>query len=251
MSQSLQQASHFFEGNVLRVFMRDGEPWFVAADVCRVLEHSNASMAIRGLDDDEKDALNIPDPIGRLQTATIVNEAGLYSLVLSSRKPEAKRFKRWVTHEVLPSIRKTGSYGAPALDLRNPAQLARVAAQLAELTQELQGKVAELAPKAHWYDAFANADGCYGLMNAGRVLQQKPRKFTDWLRMSGYLHREGGALVPNAAHASKGIFVVRAVKKTTESGEEKAYHQTYITPTGLQYFAQKLGVSLAAEGAAA
>lgn len=91
----------------IRVIERDGEPWFVAADVCRVLEISNTTDALSRLDDDEKARLNLGLPGG---PTNCVNEPGLYSLVLGSRKPEAKAFKRWITHEVIPSIRKTGSY---------------------------------------------------------------------------------------------------------------------------------------------
>lgn len=90
----------------IRVVVRDGEPWFVAADVCRVLELANTSMTLERLDDDERSKFNL----GRQGDAWCVNEPGLYSLVLGSRKPEAKAFKRWITHEVIPSIRKTGGY---------------------------------------------------------------------------------------------------------------------------------------------
>ena len=83
----------------------EGEPWFVAADVCRVLGLGNSSQAIAKLDDDEKSGVIISDPHGREQVTRFISESGLYALVLSSRKPEAKAFKRWITHEV---IRKTG-----------------------------------------------------------------------------------------------------------------------------------------------
>lgn len=98
----------------VRIVIRDGEPWFVAADVCRALELSNPTVALERLDDDEKAKLNLGLPGG---DTNVVSEEGLYTLVLSSRKPEAKKFKRWITHEVIPSIRKTGSYSikpAPA-----------------------------------------------------------------------------------------------------------------------------------------
>ena len=85
----------------------EGEPWFVAADVCRVLGLGNSSQAIAKLDDDEKSGVIISDPHGREQVTRFISESGLYTLVLSSRKPEAKAFKRWITHEV---IRKTGGY---------------------------------------------------------------------------------------------------------------------------------------------
>ena len=94
----------------IHVVMIDDEPWFVAADVCRALEIWNPSQALTRLDDDEKNTLILNEGNRGNPNVTVVNEPGLYTLVLSSRKPEAKKFKRWVTHEVLPSIRKTGSY---------------------------------------------------------------------------------------------------------------------------------------------
>jgi prophage antirepressor-like protein len=101
-----------FESHALRVNLdAAGQPWFVAADVCAALELPDTHKAIARLDDDEKGRNSIPTPGGQ-QDMSVVNESGLYNLVLGSRKPEAKRFKRWITHEVLPSIRKTGSYGS-------------------------------------------------------------------------------------------------------------------------------------------
>lgn len=94
-----------------RIIDRDGEPWFVLADVCRELDIANPRDAASRLDDDEKDGVGITDTIGRTQRQTIINESGLYSLILRSSKPAARRFKKWVTGEVLPSIRKTGGYG--------------------------------------------------------------------------------------------------------------------------------------------
>ena len=86
----------------LRVIEKDGNPWFVASEVCGVLGISNSRDAVAKLDEDEKDGVGITDAIGRVQQNTIINESGLYSIVLTSRKPEAKRFKKWVTSEVLP-----------------------------------------------------------------------------------------------------------------------------------------------------
>lgn len=104
-----------YEGREIRVVKDDqGDPWFVAADVCAVLQLPETHKAVSRLDDDEKDRNSIPTP-GGSQSMTVVSEAGLYNLVLGSRKAEAKRFKRWVTHEVLPAIRKTGSYAVPAM----------------------------------------------------------------------------------------------------------------------------------------
>jgi len=110
-----------FDGNTVRVSVRDyrhddddcseaDETWWMLVDVCKVLEIGNPSDVARRLDDDEKDVIDSIDAIGRSQTMTIINESGLYSVIFESRKPIAKRFKKWVTSQVLPSIRKTGSY---------------------------------------------------------------------------------------------------------------------------------------------
>ena len=93
--------------------MKDGEPWFVAADVCRALKINNSHDAIKRLDDDEKNTVALTDGNRGNPNKTIINEPGLYTLVLGSRKPEAKAFKRWITHEVIPSIRKHGAYMTP------------------------------------------------------------------------------------------------------------------------------------------
>lgn len=94
--------------------MQDGNPWFVVVDVCRVLGLGNSSMAISKLDDDEKSGVIIADPHGREQETRCVSEPGLYSLIIRSRKPQAKEFKRWITHDVIPSIRKHGAYATEA-----------------------------------------------------------------------------------------------------------------------------------------
>lgn len=102
-----------FETHAVRMIMIKNQPWWVAADVCRAMTIANHKDAVSRLDNDEKSVVGISDPHGREQMTTVINEAGLWSLVLSSTKAEAKRFKRWLTHEVLPSIRKTGSYTLP------------------------------------------------------------------------------------------------------------------------------------------
>ncbi len=102
-----------FEEQAVRVIMQGDEPWFVAADVCRVLELGNTSAAVGRLDDDEKGITSV-DTLGGVQQLAIISESGLYALVFTSRKPEAKRFRKWITAEVLPAIRRTGRYEHPA-----------------------------------------------------------------------------------------------------------------------------------------
>ena len=152
----------------VRTVVRDGEPWFVAADVCRALEIDRSQS--RRLDEDEKGVYSIHTP-GGAQDVTIVNEPGLYSLVLRSRKPEAKAFKRWITHEVIPSIRKTGGYIAGENQMSDDELVARALLMLKkklearnlELDQargEIKQKDAQiqrLAPKASYCDLVLQA----------------------------------------------------------------------------------------------
>ena len=119
-----------FDGTPVRTITRDGEPWFVLADVCRVLEHSNPSKAAQALDEDERSSLTLTSgygtsPNGGNPNVTIISEPGLYRLLMRSDKPQAKPFQKWVNAEVLPSIRKTGRYGAfdPMAALNNPATM--------------------------------------------------------------------------------------------------------------------------------
>lgn len=160
----------------VRTVMQGGEPWFVAADVCRALEIGNTAQAASKLDDDEKGIIS-NDTLGGRQNMLAVNEPGLYSLVLGSRKPEAKNFKRWITHEVIPTIRKTGGYVKDSeVFIQNylpfaddtTKQLFRLTLdvvdkqnkQIADQQKELAEKSATIEimePKAGYYDIVINS----------------------------------------------------------------------------------------------
>lgn len=148
-----------FNGNPIRTAVIAGDPWFVAADICGVLELSNRHSSLALLDDDEKGVHSMDTP-GGPQELAVVNEPGMYSLVLRSRKPEAKKFKRWITHEVIPSIRKTGTYSVatsrPELSNRDLALMVIAEADRAEAAE---AKVAELAPMAAQAEHHRAADG--------------------------------------------------------------------------------------------
>ena len=102
-----------FNEQTVRIIMRDGEPWWVAKDVCDILGLADTHTVLRALDEDERGRQSLPTPGGE-QEMSVINESGLYTLIIRSNKPEAKQFKRWITHEVIPSIRKTGSYIMPS-----------------------------------------------------------------------------------------------------------------------------------------
>lgn len=164
-----------------RIIDRNGEPWFVLADVCRELDIANPADAAKGLDDDEKDTIANSEGIAsaRVQRLIVISESGLYSLVLRSRKPEAKKFKKWVTSEVLPSIRKTGRYGGstPAFIRRYNANWDRVApghfSVLSELAIRLWGRLEQ----AGHILADTAADG-----TENRPEVSVGRHFSAWLK---------------------------------------------------------------------
>lgn len=148
----------------IRVVEKDGEPWFVAVDVCRALEIKNNRDAMTRLDDDERGVVLTDTPSGK-QEMNIINEAGLYSLVLGSRKPEAKAFKRWVTHEVIPTIRKHGMYATSitvekmisdpdyAISLLQALKDERAKRKCLEEENEIQRQmIADYEPKVSYYD---------------------------------------------------------------------------------------------------
>lgn len=137
--QYTMQIFEYEDNDQFRVIDREGEPWFVLTEVCKKIGIANPRDAASRLDDDEKDGVGISDAMGREQKTTVISESGLYSLVLRSSKPEAKRFKKWITSEVLPSIRKTGSYGGhvPAFIKRYNENWNRVSAGHFSVINEL------------------------------------------------------------------------------------------------------------------
>src|SRR5690625_683280 len=151
----MNQLTKIFEGKQLRILEQNGEPWFVAKDVCEILDIKNPTDALKRLDEDERSRFNL----GRQGNGNVVNEFGLYNLVLGSRKPEAKEFKRWITHEVLPSIRKHGAYMTPETieqALLNPDTLIKLATNLKEEQEkrkQAERVIEEQKPKVLFADA--------------------------------------------------------------------------------------------------
>ena len=159
----------------VRTLNLNGEPWFVAADVCKALELGNPSMTVERLDDDEKGISTI-DTLGGKQRMAIINEPGLYSLVITSRKPEAKAFKRWITHEVIPAIRKHGAYMTKSVleqVLENPELVLLMAQRMLEEQRKnelLQQELRLAKPKADFYDAFIHPECCTNLRATAKEL---------------------------------------------------------------------------------
>jgi prophage antirepressor-like protein len=217
-----------FEGYEVRVETDGDHAWFCAGDVCAVLALD--PDALRRLRDDEKGPRLTRTPGGPQQT-TWVTEPGLYKLVMRSRKPEAERFQDWVTHDVLPAIRKTGSYSAPETREQLVSRALIAASQaLAEKDQQ----IAILAPKADALDCIADTTGLHGFQEAGKLLQEPPNLWIRWLRQNGHIHDRGRSTVPRQDHIDAGRMVF---KSRIVDGKE--YGQSYVTPAGLIYFAQR------------
>ena len=222
----------------VRTLNLNGEPWFVAVDVCSVLDLSNPTIAVSRLDEDERAKFNL----GRQGDATIVNEPGLYTLVLGSRKPEAKAFKRWITHEVIPAIRKHGVYitdeklklFAEHPELLDALMKSLYAAHAENLRHRAERQT--LLPKADYYDAFMDADGCTNLRTTAKELNVPERWFARFLQQTGFLYRSpAGNLMPYAIPRNRGLFRVRDYIRNGHSG---AY--TLITPMGKSVFRELL-----------
>lgn len=193
MSQPIL-AAFDYSGHEVRVVTVNGDPWFVATDVLATLDLDRT--AYRRLDDDERGVASIHTPGGD-QSVSTINEAGLYALILGSRKPEAKPFKRWITHEVLPSIRKTGTYSAPADDLALPHDYLSALEALVERERQnlaLAAQNAELTPRAEAWNAIASAEGDYSVADAAKVLaragiQTGPQRLFGQLDDLGWIFR--------------------------------------------------------------
>jgi anti-repressor protein len=178
-----------------RTIVIDGEPWFVLSDVCQVLGIRNGRDVAARLADDQKGVAPI-DTLGGVQNLTIVNESGFYEVVIRSDKPQAVAFRRWVTSEVLPSIRRTGSYSnAPALS--GPALLAHAVLEAKAMLDEAHATIAVLEPKAEVADRFLEAEGDYSVRDAAQSLTRAgikvgERRLFAVLATKGWIKRAVG-----------------------------------------------------------
>ncbi len=236
------EGAGFIQKSVRVAVDENGSPWWVLADVCEVLEISNARNVAARLEDDEK-GVRLMDTLGGKQELTLVNEAGLYSVILRSDKPEARRFKRWITHVVLPEIRSRGSYGFQ--DSRIPRTLPealRLAAEIEEKRVLLQEENRYLAPRALAWEATAFEGSEMSLQALGKELARfgmGPRKIFEALGGLGVLYRLDGYWVPHQEHIDAKRFRVIRVNKIIE-GEPRTCMKTLVTPKGRDYVATLL-----------
>lgn len=238
MQAEIQEFVFPVTSQTVRTILIDGEPWWVAKDVCEVLDLDQVSRATSRLDDDEKGVTSITT-LGGNQDMAIINEAGLYSLILTSRKPDAKRFKKWVTHEVLPTIRKTGSYNTrpvePQQFLSDPASLRGLLLNYTEKVIALEAKVAEQAPKVHALKRLEMSDGSMCPTNAAKVLKVRPKDLFMHLQASKWLYKRPGTStwIGYQDKIQLGLVEMSEYTQTMPDGTERVRAQARITGKGL------------------
>lgn len=248
MNNNIQQFD--FKGAALRTLTDEaGEPWFVAKDVCDILGLENSRKATAELDSDEKNTVTISDGIAGNPNKTIISEPGLYRLVMKSRKPEAKEFQRWVTHEVLPQIRRTGGY-IPTTDVDDDMTILAKAVMIGQRTMEAQKRrIAEqsehikaLEPKARFADAVAASDGTCLIGELAKMLRQNgldidQNRLFEILRQDGYLGKTGSNRnVPTQKAMDLGLFRIKETAITHSDGHVTINRTAKVTGKGQTYF---------------
>lgn len=233
-----------FNGANVRVMMKDGEPWFVAKDVSEILGYSETAKMIRRLDEDELAKTQSPEMGGQVRYITIINESGLYNAVIGSHKPNAREFRKWVTGEVLPSIRKTGGYLIARKDESPEEIMARALIVAQETIDRQKRQIKQDRPKVQFADAVTASDTCITIGELAKLISQstgfktgRDRLF-DWLRKAGWLISYGCSRnMPSQKGMERGFFVIN--ERIGQSGNGNLpiiFKTTKVTGKGQQYF---------------
>lgn len=248
MNNEIQQFD--FKGASLRTLTDEaGEPWFVLKDCMSILDLGNPTETVKMFDEDEFSTAEVIDSIGRRQQAYIISEPGLYRLVMRSRKPEAKEFQRWVTHEVLPSIRRTGGY-IPTTDADDDMTILAKAVMIGQRTMEAQKqkiaehqtRIVELEPKARFADAVAASDGTCLVGELAKMLRQNgmdigQNRLFRLLQADGYLGKSGSNRnVPTQRAMDLGLFRIKETTVTHADGHTTVSRTPKVTGKGQRYF---------------
>lgn len=237
------------EFGAIRTIEKDGEPWFVGKDVAAALGYKEPTKAAREkVDDDDKGVSKIDTPSG-IQEMTIINESGLYSLVLSSKLPTAKKFKRWVTSEIIPSIRKHGAYMTPeTLEkvLLSPDTLMQLAQNLKDEQEKrkvLETKIEQDKPKVLFADAVASAKTSILIGELAKLLKQNgvdigQNRLFEWMRQNGYLIRRQGSdyNMPTQRSMEQGLFEIKETTVVHADGHTHINKTPKVTGKGQAYF---------------
>lgn len=235
----------------LRAITINDDPWFITKDACDILSIGNSRDAISRLDSDEKGVATI-DTLGGPQEMSIVSEPGLYSLILGSKKPEARPFKRWVTHEVIPTIRKHGAYMTPETierTLTDPDFIIRLATELKEERAQKEALAAQIksdAPKVNFANSVAGSVNSILIRDLAKLLAQNghdigEKRLFQWMRNNGYLISKFGRDYnsPTQKSMDLGLMEVKETAIDHASGYSETKRTPLITGKGQQYFIGK------------
>lgn len=233
-----------FENHEVRSLLINSEPWFVGKDVAEVLGYERADNAIRNHIDKEDKLMHQISASGQNRNMTIINESGLYSLVLSSKLPSAKKFKRWVTSEVLPALRKTGQYQVKELSGSELMAKALIEAQSVLAAKDKQ--IEEMKPKALFADAVATSHTSILVGELAKILKQNgidmgQKRLFAWLREKGYLIKRQGTdyNMPTQKAMDLGLFEIKEGSYVNGSGVNITTKTPKVTGKGQQYFINK------------
>lgn len=237
------------EFGVIRTIEKDGEPWFVGKDVAVVLGYGDTDQALRKHIDDEDKLTRRFDGSGQNRQMTIINESGLYSLVLSSKLPTAKKFKRWVTNEVIPSIRKHGAYMTPeTLEkvLLSPDTLMQLAQNLKdeqEKRKALEAQIESQKPAVLFTGAVETSKTSILIGELAKMLKQNgvnigQNRLFEWLRQHGYLIKRNGTdyNMPTQRSMDMGLFEIKETTINNPDGSIKINKTSKVTGKGQVYF---------------
>ena len=230
----------------VRVVERDSEPWFVARDIAERLGYKDTVNAIKShVDDEDKAGWQITTQFGKKE-AVIINESGLYSLVLSSKLPGAKRFKRWVVGEVLPSIRRTGGYLAAGEDDTPEEIMARALLIANDKINQLKAKIEQDREKVAFAESVSAADGAIHVGTLAKLCCQNgvkigQQRLFNWLRQNKYLmHINGVGNIPTQRSIEMGILVIKETTHMSADGHFTIRRTPMVTGKGQVYFVNKL-----------
>ncbi len=234
-----------FESHEVRSLLLNNEPWFVGKDVAEALGYSKARNAIAThIDSEDKKDAPIQGTLGGVQEMTVINESGLYSLVLSSKLPSAKKFKRWVTSEVLPALRKTGQYQVKELSGQELMAKALIEAQSVLAAKDKQ--IEAMKPKVVFADAVATSHTSILVGELAKILKQNgidmgQKRLFAWLREKGYLIKRQGTdyNMPTQKAMELGLFEIKEGSYVNGSGVNITTKTPKITGKGQQYFINK------------
>ena len=235
-------------GVALRTVVIDQEPWFVAADACRMLSLRDTTSAMKMVEADDKQSLRRSDTphlfdgmAPQVQMMTVVSESGLYSLIFLSDKAEAKDFRRWVTKDVLPAIRKTGSYSKypahpVASSLPSKRELAQWVIEAEDRAERAEARAAKLEPKAEFFDELMDADGCYTMQATANMIRWGRNVMMRELRRAGVLQ---GNNLPYRRYAHH-FKVIPGTRTHPKTGELIPTATTHVLPSGVEFIRKRL-----------